>query len=127
MSTTEIPRLAVPRPPLDRNLSPVPHWHDAGATGHTVQFYSDDSFLLDSLSQFVGSVLVAGDIAIIIATREHRDGIGRCLFYRVVNVSKATLDGRYVALDAVEALSRVMHNDLPDPEAFAATIGSEIS
>jgi signal transduction histidine kinase len=127
MSTSEIPRFAVPRPPLDRNLAPVPHWHDAGATGHTVQFYSDDSFLLDSLSQFVGSALVAGDIAIIIATKEHRDGLARRLSDRAVNVSKATLDGRYIALDAAEALSRFMHNDLPDPEAFAATIGSEIS
>ena len=34
-------------------------------TGHTVQFYADDSFLLDGLSRFIGTALGAGDAAIV--------------------------------------------------------------
>jgi signal transduction histidine kinase len=127
MSTTEIPGLTPARPRLDGNPAPLPQWHEGETGGHVVQFYSDDSFLLESLSQFVGAALVAGDVAIIIATREHRDSLARRLSDRALNVGKAARDGRYIALDAAEALSRFMRNGLPDPDAFAATIGAEIN
>ena len=127
MSTSEISGLAAARPPLDGKSAPIPHWHEGEGSGHVVQFYTDDSFLLESLSQFVGAALVAGDVAVIIATREHRDSLAHLLSDRALNVSKATRDGRYIALDAAEALSRFMRNGLPDPDAFAATIGAEIA
>src|SRR5439155_8189638 len=38
---------------------------------HSVQFYEQDSFLLDSLTKLIGKTLVPGDVALGIATAEH--------------------------------------------------------
>src|SRR3981081_673458 len=48
-------------------------------TGHSVQFYADDSFLLDDLSRFIGTALGAGDAAIVLATPAHREALERRL------------------------------------------------
>ena len=44
-------------------------------TEHFVQFYETDTFLLDSLSGFIGVGLSAGDACIVIATPENRAGL----------------------------------------------------
>src|SRR5260370_35093520 len=43
--------------------APAPHWDELGSPGHSVQFYADDSFLLEGLGQFVGATLVPGQAA----------------------------------------------------------------
>lgn len=53
---------------------PAPNWH-ADARGHSVQFYSEDAILLEGLGRFIGSALGAGDAAIVIATKSHRNGL----------------------------------------------------
>jgi len=127
MSTTEIPHLAPARPALVGQSAPGPHWHDAENNGHVVQFYSDDSFLLDSLSKFVGNALVAGDAAVIIATRAHLDALAHRLADRALNVGKATREGRYIALDAADTLAKFMRNGQPDANTFVETIGPVIA
>ena len=43
------------------NLSP-----EIQLNAHTVQFYEEDSFLLDSLTKLIGTTLMAGDVAFVI-------------------------------------------------------------
>jgi signal transduction histidine kinase len=126
MSTTDVSRLATISTGVTGQSAPLPHWHASERSGHVVQFYSDDSFLIESLSRFVGAALVAGDSAIIIATPEHRNGLAHRLSDRALNLAKAAREGRYITLDANEALSRFMYDGLPDRDAFAATIGAEV-
>lgn len=113
-----------------RLMSQMPPAHRAsdhlGSHGHSVQFYGDDAFLLDELSGFVGSALEAGDVGIIIATRAHRSGLARRLKLRGLNLSHAVKQGRYVALDATETLSKFMLDGRPDAERFANVVGSVI-
>ena len=52
-------------------VSQIPDDH----TGHSVQFYVDDAFLLDGLSRFIGTALGAGDAAIVLATQAHREAL----------------------------------------------------
>jgi DNA-binding NarL/FixJ family response regulator len=42
---------------------------------HEVGFYSEDTRLLDDLTQFVGAALNAGNAAIVVATESHRDSL----------------------------------------------------
>ena len=35
---------------------------------HLVQFYEDDAFLIEGLTQYIGSALASGDKGIVIAT-----------------------------------------------------------
>jgi hypothetical protein len=42
---------------------------------HEVQFYSEDAVLLDSFTRFISAALKAGDVAIVVATESHRNGL----------------------------------------------------
>jgi hypothetical protein len=45
---------------------------DLSSGTHSVQFYSNGTFLLDALSRFIGSAVGVGDAGIVIATESHR-------------------------------------------------------
>jgi signal transduction histidine kinase len=94
---------------------------------HRVQFYDDDAFLLDELSRSIGSALGAGDSAIVIATREHREGLARRLEARGLDITRAAGEGRYVALDAAETLSKFMVEGWPDAVRFTDLIGGVVA
>ncbi|PYX87500.1 MAG: hypothetical protein DMG67_19200 [Acidobacteria bacterium] len=90
---------------------------------HSVQFYSDEKFLIESLAPFIGNALVAGDAAIVIATDAHRQALAESLQERGLDLVTASKSGRYVALDAAETLSQFMVDDWPDQQRFTEIIG----
>ena len=94
---------------------------------HSVQFYFEDKFLLESLSRFIGSALGAGDAGVVIATEEHRIELARRLAERGLEVARIVEQGRYVALDASETLSQFMIDEWPNEQRFVDVIGSVIS
>lgn len=94
---------------------------------HSVQFYCQDKFLLDSLSRFIGSALGAGDAGIVIATAEHRTELAGRLSACGLDMARAVEHGRYVALDAAETLSQFMVDGWPDEKRFVDVIGGVIS
>jgi signal transduction histidine kinase len=113
---------------IDMSIAVVPHFDDArpelaGHWDHTVQFYAEDSSLLDELSRFIGAELLAGEVAIVIATKPHRDGLTQRLHSRGFDTATAIEQGRYIALDAAETLSKFMRDGRPDAELFTAVIG----
>src|SRR5277367_1197485 len=75
--------------------------HDA----HAVQFYGEDSILLDGLSQFIGDALEADGSAVVVATPAHREGLTQRLEDRGVDTAAAIEQGRYILMDAAETLS----------------------
>jgi PAS domain S-box-containing protein len=107
-------------------LAPETYFEKVEAHAHTVQFYGDDSFLLDGLSRFIGSALGAGDASIVIATKEHRDGLAQRLRACGLDLTIAVQQGRYIALDAAETLAKFMVDGWPDPERFHQVIGTAI-
>jgi PAS domain S-box-containing protein len=88
-----------------------------------VQFYQDDKFLIDSVSGFVGSALAAGDAAVLIATGAHREALEQVLRQRGLEVGPAARQGRFVALDATETLSKLLVDGFPDEERFRTVVG----
>lgn len=94
--------------------------------GHHVQYYEQEGFLYDRITDFMSDGLRASDAAVLIATRAHRDSVEARLLARGVDLPHLTLGGRYHALDAQEVLSRFMVNGSPDPDRFANTIGPVI-
>ncbi len=105
------------------SLAPPAQWHDHDARGHMVQFYSEDATLLESISRSIGTALGAGDAAVVIASKVHRDGLSRLLKERGFDVASAIRRGRYVVLDAAETLSKFMRDGWPDAARFAALAG----
>ncbi len=89
---------------------------------HVVQFYGEDSALLDGLVQFIGSALKAGDASLVIATPPHREELARRLQADGIDVTAAAAQGRYVSLDAAATLSTFMIHGMPDPIFFEQMI-----
>src|SRR5579883_367749 len=103
---------------------------DGGAmttSEHFVQFYEADAYLLDAVAEFTGAALRAGDRAIVVATEPHRDGLAERLRAAGCDLTAASADGQYVALDAAEVLSRFMVDGTPDPARFAGLFGDLIA
>jgi len=93
---------------------------------HTVQFYSEDEVLLDEVSRFIGTALGAGDAAIVIATPAHREGLAQRLSQRGLDISRLASEGRFVALDAAETLSKITTYGFPDRSRFTELMGGQI-
>jgi hypothetical protein len=87
---------------------------------HLVQVYRDESAFLDLLEQFVAGALAAGDAVVVIATAAHRSSLAARM--RGQGLAEATCNGRYLALDAADTLSRFMVDGMPDRARFEATL-----
>ena len=107
-----------------RELRGVPDWTLAGDRAHVVQFYEDDTFLVELLSRFVGAALVTGDVAIVVATERHRAALAERLRTRGLDLAIPLAQRRYFPLDAAATLERFMRRGRPDPELFDQLVGS---
>jgi PAS domain S-box-containing protein len=94
---------------------------------HVVYFYQESESLLEVLCNFVGPALGAGTAAVIIATKVHREGLQRRLTARGLDPQKGSQQGRYVALDAPEILSKIMLDGMPDGARFHELVGGTIA
>jgi len=96
-------------------------------SGHVVQLYSDDAFLLEILTGFIGGALSAGDGALVVATRAHAHSLEQRLRERGLDTGMAIRHGRYIVLDARELLPRFMVNNSVDELRFTEVIGSALT
>ena len=110
----------------ERELTPHLNWSEMGESEHFVQFYENDVFLVNSLSEFVGTGLGAGDSCIVITTKAHREDLEERLKAIGLDLAAARTRGEYNALDAVETLSKIMVDGMPDADLFFEVVGSLI-
>jgi DNA-binding NarL/FixJ family response regulator len=93
---------------------------------HEAGFYSDDRYLLDDLTEFIGAALMVGNAAVVVATESHRDSLLPRLKAHGVDIDVAIEQGRYIALDASDTLSTFMLNGMPDSVLFLKLLGDLI-
>jgi signal transduction histidine kinase len=86
--------------------------------GHSVQFFEDDRFLVDTVVDFFAVGLVDGLGAVAIATREHIAAISHGLHEKGFDVERTCTNGQLTFLDAEELLSSFMVGPLPDAGRF---------
>lgn len=110
------------------NGSPVPHtlW-DSRSQWHKVQFYSNDSFLLDQLDQLIRPAIACGGSVLLIATKAHRDGLFARLRECATDFALAVAQERFLLLDADETLAKFMVNGQPDPARFSRVVGARMT
>ena len=102
-------------------------WREAGIDDHFVQFYRDDSILIDSVAGFITAGLRTVEGGIVIATEAHRQLLEERLEAQGVDLSEARARKQYVPMDAEETLARFMVNGLPDKVLFTHVVGSVIT
>jgi signal transduction histidine kinase len=94
---------------------------------HTVQFYQEDSFLLDSLTKLIGTTLMAGDVAFVVATPAHREGLAQRLKALGLDLEVSAKLGTYCAFDAAETLSGFMVHGVLNTNLFHSFVGYILS
>jgi PAS domain S-box-containing protein len=110
----------------DGGLTPGRESTEAGLPEHFVQFYASDESVAERAASFLGPALEAGDSGVVFAARAHRDAIGEKLKRRGIDVLAAASQGRYVAMDADEAISEFMADGSPESSRFFAIAGGPI-
>ncbi len=90
---------------------------------HMVQFYRDDSALLDAVGAYLLAGLVAGEPIVVIATAEHRVSFLALLADRGFDVERAGQSGWLTMLDARDTLESFLVDGGPDRARFAAVVG----
>src|SRR5687768_14824914 len=93
------------------------------AVEHAVQFYEQDSFLLDALTDFIGAALREDAAAVVIATPTHRALLADRLEQSGLDVGAAEASGQFHALDAADTLLAISSDGVPDPAGIAAVVG----
>ena len=85
---------------------------------HEVQFYSEDSLLLDHLSRFAGAALKADCVVVAFATEPNRDKFLEGLQAHGLDIRSAMQQGSFILLDVLETLSTCMVQDSVDPARY---------
>ena len=114
------------RRPGSREFKSVPDWTLAGDRVHVVQFYENDSLLIELLSRFVGAALVTGDSAIVVATERHRLALAGRLRARGFDLTVPERQQRYIQFDAASMLAKFMRRGAPDPALFTELVAPVI-
>lgn len=98
------------------------HDHD-----HVVEFYAEDSRLVEDVGRFASEGLQADEAVVIIATPEHREAFAAELSRRGIDVAAAQQEGRLFLEDASATLATFMVNGMPDELRFIMTLEGLIS
>jgi CheY-like chemotaxis protein len=93
-------------------------WGKKRFLDHVGGFYSEDSHLLEHVSQFVATTLKEGNAVVVLATEPHRNVLCQRLTEMGIHLAAEIRQGRYFAVDAEEALSLFMVGGMPDPDRF---------
>jgi hypothetical protein len=93
-------------------------WDQLAPGEHLAQFYTRDEELFESLADFTGQGLDAGESVIVIATSNHLRGLRNRLQLDGVDLNRAMADDRYLTFDATIAISSFMKDDMPDEQLF---------
>jgi len=110
-----------------RERAPKGSWSQHGDHQHGVQFYSQDKFLLEELSEYIGSALRAGDAAVVVATDAHRNGLLQWLTSQGLDIAGLIEQGRVLITDAAELLSQFMADGWPNQERFNDVVGTIVA
>lgn len=96
---------------------------------HFVQFYDDDSELIEALATYFAIGLARGEAIVCLAGLHHIDALERYLAIKGINVAEARRRDAFVTLDAAAALEQVVTRDevmgtaLPKRELFERLVG----
>jgi hypothetical protein len=111
---------------VDSAVAPKPDEIGAPAHHHEAGFYTEDRWLLDDLTQFIGAALKASDAAIVITTESHRVSLFSRLRQDGIDIEAAIEEGRYIGLDVADCVPAFIVDGMPDPARFTEVLGNLI-
>src|SRR5205814_3728253 len=107
--------------------APIADWSNVSDGNHAVQFYGTDDALIRLLSRYVGTALVSGHGAVVIATPQHRVRLAADLLARGLDIEVPRRQGHYVPLDAASTLEKLTRHGLLNVQPLADLAGALIA
>ena len=98
----------------------------SGATGHTVQFYDDDAFLVRAVADHLTATFKTGGTGIVVARSAIIDGVMDNLRGEGLDPDHAVKAGTLVTLDASATLDLFMRGGTPDARLFDDSVGNVV-
>ncbi|MGH7831066.1 MAG: MEDS domain-containing protein [Candidatus Binatia bacterium] len=102
-------------------------WGEISPCEHLVQIYENDGAFMDTLEEFIGGGLRAGDGVIVIATAPHLNTLEQRLEARGMDVDAARSEDQYIPLAADEVLAGFMVGGWPDDALFTNVVSELIA
>jgi hypothetical protein len=96
---------------------------DAAAARHVVRFYDTDPSLTAAVRDFLDTALRDGGAGAVIASERHRTAVEGSLRDLGIDLS----GGRFASLDALQTLTLISVDGMPDPVAFDEVIGGLVA
>lgn len=112
-----------------RSIAPVPNTAVTQVDricdrDHFVQFYNNDDILIESIARYFAVGFSKGDVAVLIATPEHRRSVESRLDDMGFDVEALRDSADYSPFDARDMLDHFMIRGMPDPRRFRALLGT---
>src|SRR5258708_17376763 len=101
----------------------IESWKELRESEHFVQFCESDVFIMNALSEVIGTGLKAGDACIVLDTKPHREGLEERLQEEGLDVATSRERGQYISIDAATTLSTIMVEGSPGPGRFGEGVG----
>ncbi len=93
---------------------------------HSVQFYEDDGYLVESLAESIVQAISAGGSCVMVATSAHRDRLNLLLEEKGLQSQSLREDGRYLTPDVLDTLATISIDGSPDRPLFNRVMGEMI-
>ncbi|MES2354300.1 MAG: EAL domain-containing protein [Pseudomonadota bacterium] len=94
---------------------------------HLVQFYENDAFLIEGLTNFIGAALALGGKGIVIATKSRLKALEKNLMQRgLLSSSRSGHESSYIPFEVETLLGHFIVNDAVDESRFSKVIGDVI-
>jgi MEDS: MEthanogen/methylotroph, DcmR Sensory domain len=93
-------------------------WSEMSICEHFVQIYESEEVFMDILASFASDALKHDHVAVVIATRVHRQGLNERLMESGHDLAALRLQDRFISLDVEEMLRKFMANGWVDDKLF---------
>src|SRR3954471_15871902 len=94
---------------------------------HFVEFYDNESDLVDGVARYLGDGLTDGEVAIVVATPDHRAAIDTAMAAAGVDLLTSQAEGRYLAVDADDLMLTFIRDGRPEAGQFNTAVGGLIA
>jgi hypothetical protein len=101
-------------------------WGEIAPSEHVVQIYESDDIFIDTLAEFIGGGIKAGDSCIVIATDAHLKSLESKLVNWGVQLDPLISNNLFMPINAEELLSQFMVDDWPSERLFNQVITETI-
>jgi|HubBroStandDraft_6_1064221.scaffolds.fasta_scaffold81757_2 anti-sigma regulatory factor (Ser/Thr protein kinase) len=90
---------------------------------HVVKLYEEEAELLDTVVAYLSAAAHSDEVAIVIATEQHRQAFQSKLEAMGIDLARARADDRFIVLDAASTMATFVSEGQIDHHAFHQTIG----